>query len=137
MLTKRSESGTWIAGTDAAMLDATHQSATEGERRLLIAVMAHALRSLFHDASKPGRGAARRLQQDLRWLTSEDRADLFSFERICEALGLDGSRIRQRVLCELNGGLGAVAMAARPPRRHQGVPPMSAPRFEERLAALG
>lgn len=135
MLTKRSESGTWVAGTDAAMLDATTQSRIEGERRLMIAVMAHALRGLFHDASKPGRGAARRLQQDLRWLTSPDRSDLFSFERICEALGLDGDRIRQRVLAELNVSVGTASPM--PQRTRRSRTPVMPYQYDERLAALG
>jgi hypothetical protein len=117
------------------MLDATTQSRIEGERRLMIAVMAHALRGLFHDASKPGRGAARRLQQDLRWLTSPDRSDLFSFERICEALGLDGDRIRQRVLAELNVSVGTASPM--PQRTRRSRTPVMPYQYDERLAALG
>jgi hypothetical protein len=115
MLTRRSDSGTWVSAADAPiLLDAARADAAEGERRLLIAVLVHALRSLFRDAEKPGRGALRRLRQDLRWLTSPDRSDLFTFERICEAIGVDSYRIRQHVLDEL----GAVTqlLEARPPR---------------------
>ena len=115
MLTRKSDNGTWVASNDApAMLDMVRSEVAEGERRLLIAVLVHALRSLFRDAEKPGRGALRRLRQDLRWLTSPDRSDLFTFERICEAIGIDSQRIRQHVLDEL----GAVTqlLEARPPR---------------------
>ena len=97
MVTKKSEGGTWVTITDVAgALDAVAQSAVEGERRLMIAVLAHALRSLFHDAAKPGRGAARRLQQDLRWLTSSDRDDPFAFVRV-NALGPPLELFRSRL----------------------------------------
>ena len=115
MLTRRSDAGTWVAANDLpSLLDATRADAAEGERRLMIAVLVHALRSLFRDAEKPGRGALRRLRQDMRWLTSPDRTDLFTFERICESIGVDPQRIRQHVLDEL----GAVTqlLEARPPR---------------------
>ena len=118
------------------MLDAASQAVMEGERRLMIAVMAHALRGLFHDAAKPGRGAARRLQQDLRWLISSDRTDLFSFERICEALGLEGERIRQRVLAELNLTVAPTTLAPRRSRRRQ-LAAAAPERYEERLLAHG
>jgi len=116
MLTRKSDTGTWVAANDVpALLEATRADVAEGERRLLIAVLVHALRSLFRDAEKPGRGALRRLRQDMRWLTSPDRTDLFTFERICESIGVDPQRIRQHVLDEL----GAVTqlLEARPPRR--------------------
>ena len=87
--------------------------AAEGERRLMIAVLVHALRSLFRDAERPGRGALRRLRQDLRWVTSPDRSDVFAFERICEAIGIDGERVRQHVLSEL----GAVTQLLDAPSR--------------------
>lgn len=129
MLTKRSESGVWATSKDVPdLLDAAAQSAVEGERRLLIAVLANALRGLFRDAEKPGRGAARRLRQDLRWLTSPDRSEMFSFERICEALGLDPERIRQRIIVDL-GVQTTTAMLEPPPSRRRRPSPQS-PEFE-------
>ncbi len=115
MLTRRSESGTWISANDTPLLDGGAPSIAEGERRLMIAVLVHALRGLFRDAEKPGRGALRRLRQDLKWLTSPDRSDLFAFERVCESIGLEPEPVRQHVLREL----GAVTqlLAAAPPRR--------------------
>jgi len=116
MVMRRSDNGVWVSGADPiAAIGAANGS--EGERRLMIAVLAHALRSLFSDAVRPGRGAARRLRQDLRWLVSDDRTDPFSFERICEALDVDADRIRSHVLSDL-GDQTAVLMAepARPRR---------------------
>jgi hypothetical protein len=103
MLSRKSETGIWIAVDEGMSGAAIERSETvvAGERRLMIAVLANALRSLFRDADRPGRGAARRLRQDLGWLTSRDRVDPFAFERICEALGLDATRIRVRVLDDL------------------------------------
>jgi len=136
MLTRKSDTGIWVAANDApALLDATRAEVAEGERRLLIAVLVHALRSLFRDAEKPGRGALRRLRQDLRWLTSPDRADLFTFERICEAIGVDSHRIRQHVLDEL----GAVTqlLEARPPRARRTRVSLADPLMSEPVRAVG
>jgi hypothetical protein len=115
MLTRKSESGTWVTANDTPLLDANTPTVAEGERRLMIAVLVHALRSMFRDAEKPGRGALRRLRQDLKWITSPDRDDLFAFERICEAIGIEPQPVRHHVLQEL----GAVTqlLAAAPPRR--------------------
>jgi hypothetical protein len=78
----------------------------------MIAVLTHALRSVFHEAGRPGRGAARRLRQDVGWFTSADRSDAFSFERICEALAIDPEPIRARVLGDL--GLSTPPPSLRP-----------------------
>jgi hypothetical protein len=98
---RRSDAGTWVPTSQAAFGEGPSSGITEGERRLMTAVLVNALRSLFNDAERPGRGAARRLQQDLRWLTSADRDDLFSFEHICESLALDAERVRQHALAKL------------------------------------
>jgi hypothetical protein len=120
MLTRRSESGVWVTSKDVPdLLDEAARSAVEGERRLLIAVLASALRGLFRDAEKPGRGAARRLRQDLRWLTSHDRTEIFAFERICEALSLDPDRIRGRILNDLGVQTMTAVLEPPPPRRRQ------------------
>ena len=113
----------WVAASGTPIHDGERPSAAEGERRLLIAVLVHALRSLMADASRPGRGAARRLRQDLRWLTSSESADVFAFERICEALALDAARIRERILEDLGV---CTTMLADPPlrsRRRRSVEP--------------
>jgi hypothetical protein len=114
MLTRKSETGTWVAVNESPMLDGP-TVASAGERRLLVAVLVHALRSMFRDAERPGRGAIRRLRQDVRWLNSPDRTEVFAFERICEALGTDASRLRQYVLGELGPVL--QLLEAQPRRR--------------------
>jgi hypothetical protein len=124
MLTRRSETGTWMAANDTpAGLDPSAPNVVEGERRLMIAVLAHALRGMFRDAEKPGRGALRRLRLDLRWLTSPDRDDLFAFERICEAIGVDPESIRRYVFKELGSVMQRLeATPARPRRARASVP---------------
>jgi hypothetical protein len=101
----------------------------------MVAVLAHALRSVFRDAERPGRGAIRRLRQDVRWLTSPDRSDLFAFERICEALAIDSRRLREYVLAELGGVL---QLLEAPPRRRRSRVSMPPPVFmAEPIRAVG
>lgn len=80
----------------------------------MLAILAHALRSLFCNAEKPGRNAARLVREDLRWFTSRSRTHVFAFESICEALDLGAPRIRERVLGALGG---RAAMFSMPPTR--------------------
>jgi hypothetical protein len=117
------------------MLDGT-TVASAGERRLLVAVLAHALRGMFRDAERPGRGAIRRLRQDVRWLTSPDRTDVFGFERICEALTIDATRLRQYVLAELGSVLQLLEAT---PRRRRSRVSMPQPQviFTEPVRAAG
>src|SRR4030095_4799817 len=74
MLTRKSDTGTWVAVNESPMQDAGTAAISVGERRLMVAVLVRALRSVFRDAERPGRGALRRLRQDVRWLTSPDRS---------------------------------------------------------------
>ena len=72
------------------------------ERLLMLAVLEDAVRCYQKYAR--GRGAARREQFDevCGWLDSTDRSALFSFESICDTLGLDPDYVRGglRVWCE-------------------------------------
>ena len=134
MLTRKSDTGVWspLDGLLGNMAEDSAAATVEGERRLMIAILAHALRSLLHDAQRPGRGAIRRLRQDLKWLTSRDVDDIFSFERICEALGLDADRIRRHVL----GELGQVTeLLARMPARRRSQRGTPAPSFQPTAVA--
>jgi hypothetical protein len=70
--------------------------ATRGERRLMLAVLEDALRTLL--GARHGRTSAKRVRQELAWFTSGDRSDPFAFERICEALLIDADWLRGRVL---------------------------------------
>ena len=132
MMTRKSESGTWVAVNESPLSDGPAVSA--GERRLMVAVLVHALRSVFRDAERPGRGAIRRLRQDVRWLTSPDQSEVFAFERICEALGIDAGRLRGYVLGEIGAVLQLLEATPRRRRARVTLPPPSA--FDE-LRATG
>lgn len=64
------------------------------ERLLMLAVLEDAVRCYQKYAR--GRGAERRAQFDevCGWLDSTDRSSLFSFETICDTLGLDPDYVR-------------------------------------------
>jgi hypothetical protein len=71
-----------------------------GERRLLLAVLEDGIRTFLKNA-RATQGRALNLRREaLAWLTTDDRSDVFAFENICEALGIDAGRLRQRVLGE-------------------------------------
>ncbi len=71
-----------------------------GERRLLLAVLEDGIRTfLKHARATHGRGLNLR-REAFSWLNTDDRVDVFAFENICEALGIDAGRLRQRVLAE-------------------------------------
>jgi hypothetical protein len=71
-----------------------------GERRLLLAVLEDGIRTLLKNArATHGRGLNLR-REALSWLLTDDRSDVFSFESICETLGIDPARLRSRVLSE-------------------------------------
>jgi hypothetical protein len=119
-MAQQSDSGGWVALNHLTVGDDSPAACiVEGERRLMTAVLVHALRSLRQDAERPGRGAARRLHQDLDWLTSSERTGVFCFERICESLSLDADAVRRRVLEQLGAStarLAPMASADRPAR---------------------
>jgi hypothetical protein len=74
-------------------------SARSPELRLMRAVLADAMRSVRKLAASTSQGASRsRLRRELEWFTSGDRAALFGFENICEALDIDAGELRRRLL---------------------------------------
>jgi len=71
-----------------------------GERRLLLAVLEDGIRTLLKNARATHGRALNLRREAFSWLTTDDRSDVFAFENICEALGIDAPRLRQRVLDE-------------------------------------
>jgi hypothetical protein len=69
-----------------------------GERRLLLAVLEDGIRAFLKNARATHGRAFNLRREALVWLTTDDRSDVFAFENICEALGIDAGRLRQRVL---------------------------------------
>jgi hypothetical protein len=98
-----------VAGADGEVCvryEAVYRRAepASGERRLLLAVLEDGIRTfLKHAQATHGRGFNLR-REAFVWLTAGDRRDVFAFENICEALGIDASRLRQRVLIEAEPG---------------------------------
>src|SRR5213594_1875605 len=71
-----------------------------GERRLLLAVLEDGIRTFLKNARATHGRAFNLRREALTWLTTDDRSDVFAFENICEALGIDAGRLRQRVFGE-------------------------------------
>ncbi len=79
----------------------------DGERRLMLAVLIDALRTLGQRQRKTQRlSAYRDWLYDRAWIKSENHTDTFSFVNICNALGFDSDYIRRRVLTPAAQGHG-------------------------------
>jgi len=66
-----------------------------GEYRLALAILEDAIQIYCMEGS--GRRNLQLRREAGRWLSSDDRSWCFSFERICEAVGLDPDCIRRGV----------------------------------------
>lgn len=66
-----------------------------GERRLMLAILEDALRTVL--SAGRGRSSDARVRRELRWFMSEDRSHAFAFEIICDALDLDAGWLRRRL----------------------------------------
>ena len=66
-----------------------------GEYRLALAILEDAIQIYCMEGA--GRRSLQLRREAGRWLNSDDRSWCFSFERICEALGLDPDCIRRRL----------------------------------------
>src|SRR5712691_11258697 len=66
----------------------------EPERRLLLAVLENAVRTYRQYVFTP----SRLLREVEDWLFDENRDDPFSFETICDALGLSAEAVRRGIL---------------------------------------
>jgi hypothetical protein len=79
---------------------------SDGERKLMLAVLIDAIRTLSQEIVAT-RGAHRHAWlQDQIWVATEDHADPFSFVNICGALGLNAGYVR-RCIRALQRGTGA------------------------------
>lgn len=67
-----------------------------GERRLMIAVLEDAIRTLL--LAKRAAVPLKRLRHDLSWIESTAQDEPFAFESICDALGFDSGYLRRRLL---------------------------------------
>jgi hypothetical protein len=67
-----------------------------GEQRLILALLCDALQAYAGELARGKR--PHRLRELKRWFESTDRSYVFSFESVCDALGLDVGYVRRRVL---------------------------------------
>ena len=69
----------------------------QAERRLMLAVLEDAINCL--GIRKRRHGIKRELYEEtVDWLKSEDDEEVFSFQNICEVLGIDTSKLRAELL---------------------------------------
>jgi len=79
--------------------DSRHPHAFEGVRRLMAAVLEDAITAM--------RAGGRASSQARHWLLSNDREWLFSFESLCEALGIDPNELRRNLFRMSHGSDGS------------------------------
>jgi len=96
---------------DATADDANCTEALTRQRALRAAVLIDAIRCVLGAGAKRERQTRRAA---LRWVTSRDTMAPFSFTNVCEALGLEPSRIRRLLLAPTLGPDGAGRLALRP-----------------------
>jgi len=93
------------------------------EKRLMLAVLEHALVTLGHGAHATD-GRSRHLVREVeRWIASTDTRWPFAFQNICDALGVNASCVRAGIV--------------RWRRRHDAAPSSVGPRFRVRRSASG
>jgi hypothetical protein len=67
-----------------------------GERRLMLAVLEDAIRTLL--LAKRTGVPRKRLLRELAWMESTSQTEPFAFESICDALGIDPGYLRGRLV---------------------------------------
>lgn len=67
---------------------------SEGERKLLFAVLEDAILCYLQDASEASLGNRPAFHGAAEWLGSDDESGPFAFLRVCEALSIDACRLR-------------------------------------------
>lgn len=83
-------------GTGLGFLDALPE---DGERRLMLAVLMDAIRTLTKSpCATPYLQKQRVWMQERAWMLADDPSQPFSFVSICHALGIEAGYVRRRVL---------------------------------------
>jgi hypothetical protein len=68
-----------------------------GERRLMAAVLADAIRLYVKHARSRYAGGQRVFRETAEWFCSRDRGWLLGYENVCDVLGIDAERLRDRL----------------------------------------
>lgn len=106
-----------------------------GVKRLMVAVLDEAIACLGRRASRDVRSRRRGLDAG-EWVRSTDRSSPFSFESICDVLGLDSQRLRRRLLAAARSD-GAAPRASRSHRVEVHLSSIVAPRIRRRRRRRG
>jgi hypothetical protein len=68
-----------------------------GEKRLMAAVLADAMRLYLKYSRSLTVGGRREFRETAEWVESTSRGALYGFQSICETLGIDAERLRVRL----------------------------------------
>lgn len=91
--------GDWLGGRSVRLRDLMEHETTGGiaegpERELFAAVLYDAIQVLIHARPHGAGDEARRYREAIWWVESSDSDYLFSYESVCEALGIDPEYLR-------------------------------------------
>ena len=75
-----------------------------GEKRLMAAVLADAIRIYLKLHGSHGAGSQILFRETERWLWSPERGWLLAFENVCDVLGIDAERLRRALLEQATSG---------------------------------
>jgi hypothetical protein len=72
---------------------------SEGERRLMLAVLKTAISDYLQGSESQTREARRLSDEAGAWINNKSPASgVFAYEEVCESLGIDPNRLRQRLV---------------------------------------
>ncbi len=66
----------------------------DGERRLLLAVLEDAVECYLKNMNAKGRRRRVLFYEVCNWMNTKNRVGLFTYETLCEALGIEANRLR-------------------------------------------
>lgn len=94
-----SSDGDWLGGRSVRLRDLMEHETTGGfaegpERELFAAVLYDAIQVLLHARPRSEGDEARRYREAVWWVESSDSEYLFSYESVCQALGIDPGFLR-------------------------------------------
>lgn len=91
----------WVSvdPTDTELVKAVYRrTIRDGEERLMLAVLENAVEYFQKYVVARNPGGKQRFQEAEEWFLEKDGEALYSFENICETLGLHADHIRQGLL---------------------------------------
>ncbi len=101
-----------------ALIRSGHAAASEAEKKLLLSVLADAIRSFLLDRNATTRPRRLRFLETKRWFEESSECGAqgpFAYESLCEALGIDPNLLRARLGLNKNSHWSACRPAAEIP----------------------